>query len=77
MEEKKKASRKKTKREKKEGKQKRKAGPSNLIEDSIGNPEHDVLLNEDQNKNDRQHKSQLGPESHFKRKMTKQSTLKD
>ena len=76
MEEKKKPSRKKTKREKKEGKQKRKAGPS-LIEDSIGNPEHDVLLNEDQNSNDRQHKSQLGPDSQFKKKMTKQSTLKD
>ena len=59
MEEKKKASRKKIKekkdkKEKKESKKrnKKESGPS-LIEDSIGNPEHDVLLNEDHKSNSR------------------------
>ena len=50
MEEKKKASRKKIKEKKakKEKKEKtKKKRESALIEDSIGNPEHDVLLNDD------------------------------
>ena len=79
MEEKKQASKKKIKERKpkrdkkeakKEKKKKRVKDPSS-IEDSIANVEHDVLLNEDHTSNERQNKSQLGPQSQFKKKMTK------